>query len=82
MATATTIVLQDHLDKLVWLGSNSKTFTVKAMYQVLKIQSTSFDHKFMWKVKLLIEIKIFSWLVLRNNILTKDILRRGWKGSD
>lgn len=37
----------------------------------------------MWKIKAPPRVKVFSWLVLRNSILTKDnLFKRGWrKGS-
>lgn len=44
--------------------------------------NVDFPQKFLWKIKILLKIRIFLWLIAHKSILTKDVLtHRGWKGD-
>jgi hypothetical protein len=52
------------------------------MYLHLLNQHAPFRHKFHWKLKIPIKIKIFFWYLQRGIILTKDnLVRKNWKES-
>jgi hypothetical protein len=52
------------------------------MYLYLLNQYALFHHKFIWRLKISLKIKIFFWNLQRGIILTKDNLaRKNWKGS-
>ena len=52
------------------------------MYLHLANHNFSFRHKFIWKIKVPLKIKIFLWYLQKGVLLTKDNLRRKkWKGS-
>jgi hypothetical protein len=52
------------------------------MYLHLLNQHAPFHHKFIWKIKISLKIKIFFWYLQRGIILTKDNLaRKDGKGS-
>jgi hypothetical protein len=41
-----------------------------------------FVHKYLWKMKVPLKIKIFMWFVHQKEILTKDnLVKRNWQGS-
>ena len=69
-------------DQVKWSLTKNGIFSVKSLYRELTLNSIGYPHKFMWKAKIPLKIKIFLWLTLRKSILTKDnLLRRGWKGN-
>jgi hypothetical protein len=73
--------LSDQDDRIIW-GLDKKVFSVNSLYKKKVMDQVSVPYKFLWKSKLPHKIKIFIWLVVRNKILTKDILnKRNWKGS-
>jgi hypothetical protein len=52
------------------------------MYLNLLNQHAPFHHKFIWKLKIPLKIKIFFWYLQRGIILTKvNLARKNWKGS-
>jgi hypothetical protein len=52
------------------------------MYLHLLNQHALFHHKFIWKLKVSLKIKIFFWYLHRRVILTKDNLaQKNWKGT-
>ena len=52
------------------------------MYQKLINQQVPFRHKYIWKLKILLKIKIFLWYLLKGVLLTKDNLaKKNWDGS-
>jgi hypothetical protein len=65
-----------------WDLNTSGTFSIRSMYLNLLNQHVPFRHKFIWKLKIPLKIKIFFWYLQRGVILTKDNLaRKNWKGS-
>jgi hypothetical protein len=52
------------------------------MYLNLLNGNTGYLHKYLWKMKVPLKIKIFMWFVHRKEILTKDnLVKRNWQGS-
>ena len=57
-------------------------FWVKSMYLDLINSGTIPRSMHIWKVKMLLKIKVFMWFVHKQVILTKDNLaKRNWTGS-
>jgi hypothetical protein len=75
------IHLTNDKDRFVWKLSNNSIFSVKSMYKDLMNNHTPYRHKFLWKMKIPLKIKIFMWFLNNKVILTKDNLaKRKWKG--
>jgi hypothetical protein len=55
------VPLVDGLDKVTWHLEQSGSFSVKSMYAQLSQGTTIAHHKDMWKSKVPLKIKIFSW---------------------
>jgi hypothetical protein len=57
-------------------------FSVKSYYLALIHSDVSNLNKRLWKLKVLLKIKIFLWYLQRGVVLTKDNLaKRNWQGS-
>ena len=67
------VELAERDDKLIWLLSASKQFTVKSFYLAMQAKE-GVPSKFWWRIKIPLRIKTFMWLVLRKSILTRDVL--------
>ncbi|WVZ67862.1 hypothetical protein U9M48_016884 [Paspalum notatum var. saurae] len=64
------VQLDGHHDKAIWSLTKHGYFTVKSLYNFLKL-------------KLPLKIKIFVWFLMKGVILTKDNLKkRNWNGDD
>jgi hypothetical protein len=80
------IFLSDSLDELVWTGSNSSgVITTKNAYDAIasKIwtRSDKWWHNSLWKWDLALKLKLFTWLLMENMILTwENLQRRGRQG--
>jgi hypothetical protein len=75
--------LSEGTDEFRWDLTNSGVFTVQSMYKVLiqPVQPVA-SNKSIWKMKLPLKTKVFTWYLRRGVILTKDNLaRRNWHGS-
>jgi hypothetical protein len=60
----------------------SGRFSVKSMYLDMLNDNTILLKKFIWKMKVPLEIKICMWFVSPQEILTKDnMIKRNWQGS-
>ena len=80
------ITLRAEPDVLLWAGGDeSRLITVKNLYIALQKQHfsdpvLSWIHK-LWKLQLPLKLKLFSWLVGKDKLLTWEALqRRGWVG--
>ena len=74
--------LSNEPDKSVWKLTDSGKFTTKSMYLDLMNGHTRYLHKYLWKVKIPLKIKIFMWFLNSKVLLTKDNLaKRRWTGS-
>ena len=77
------IQLSTGSDVFRWTLNENGRFSVDSMYRAL-IQSDMPVDKYekLWKMKIPLKIKIFSWHARRGVILTKDnLVKRNWKGS-
>ena len=76
------ISLSNSQDVFVWSLTPSRIFFVKSMYLDLLNNQPKYMHKFIWKMKVPLKIKIFMWLLHRKVILTKDnLIKRNWQGN-
>ena len=76
------IDLTSQEDTFRWRLTPSGLFSVKSMYSHCLNSNTIFPHKYLWKLKVPLKIKIFMWFVQKKVILTKDnLVRRRWNGS-
>jgi hypothetical protein len=80
------ILLTSTEDELRWEGGDGKGFpTAKKLYKALAdvlwapvIQDWTFK---LWSWQLALKVKLFFWLLLKNKLLTWDVLSgRGWEG--
>jgi hypothetical protein len=68
-------------DQLVWRWTKEGVFTVKSFYTAMN-DTPCIKNEFnkLWEVKAPMRVRIFTWLMLRNRILTQDnLIRRGWQ---
>lgn len=70
-------MLTNSTDRLVWNWDPSGEYNAKSFYQMImgggKIQSR---YVVMWKYKVPPTGRIFGYLLLRNKILTQEVLRK------
>jgi hypothetical protein len=56
---------------------------VKSMYLDMLDDDTKYLKKYIWKMKVLLKIKVFMWFFHTKVILTKDnLLKRNWNGNE
>jgi hypothetical protein len=57
-------------------------YSVKSMHLDLLNDNAGYLHKYLWKMKVLLKIKILMGFVHRKEILIKDnLVKRNWQGS-
>jgi hypothetical protein len=66
--------LSNQPDRFVWKFTKTSVFTVKSMYLDLMNEDAQFLHKYLWKIKIPLNIKIFMWFLRGKVLLTKDNL--------
>jgi hypothetical protein len=75
------VQLSSEQDKFVWSLTIAGSFSVKSMYLEYMNGHTKYLHRYIWKIKVPLKIKIFMWFFHKKVILTKDnILKRSWQG--
>ena len=76
------VSLTNTQEVFVWGLTPSGIFSVKSMYLDVINDQPKYMHKFIWKMKVPLKIKIFMWLLHRKVILTKDnLIKRNWQGN-
>jgi len=76
------VQLNNNADAFRWNLTQAGTFTVSSMYNALISNGNVQFDKHLWKLKMLLKIKIFMWYLKRGVILTKDnLIRRNWNGN-
>lgn len=76
-----TINLSQEPDVFHWKIHTSGVFSVKSMYADLINIGLVFRKKYIWKIKVLLKIKIFMWYFDRGVDVKKDNLaKRRWEG--
>ena len=74
--------LSQQLDQLHWKLTKNGEFLVKSMYLDIINTSPLSHSKHVWKVKVPLKVKVFTWFVRKQVILTKDNLaKHNWTGS-
>jgi hypothetical protein len=69
-------------DWVSWRWGGKNKYTTKSVYEHLNEHDHGYNFKHIWKSKIPYKIKIFTWLLERNAILTKDnMIRRKWAGD-
>jgi hypothetical protein len=69
-------------DWVSWRWGGKNKYTTKSVYEHLTEHDQGYNFKHIWKSKIPYKIKIFTWLLERNAILTKDnMIRRKWTGD-
>lgn len=75
-------MLAQEQDKFRWNLTPNGIFSVNSHYLALVHTSIPNINRRIWKVKVLLKVKIFFWYLRRGIILTKDNLaKRKWKGK-
>jgi hypothetical protein len=73
--------LSDNPDQFTWKLTTTGIFTVKSLYLDQMNGHTRFLHKYLWKLKVPLKVKIFMWFLKNKVLLTKDNLaKRNWHG--
>jgi hypothetical protein len=76
------IHLTNESGTFVWKLTRNGLFTVKSLYLDFMNDHTKFLRKYIWKIKVLLKIRIFMWFLHQRVLLTKDnLLKRNWHGS-
>jgi hypothetical protein len=77
------IQLTDERDEFRWNLHVNGIFSVDSLYKaILHTDIPTRRNKSLWKMKIPLKIKVFTWYLRRGVILTKDnLLRRNWHGS-
>lgn len=84
MESVDAMALTNRQDEVRWRWTRSEVFSVKSLYLFLQdggVVVKRYDRT--WKMRSLLKVKIFVWLVLKNKVLTKDnLMKRGWSGDE
>jgi len=73
---ALSFLLESEPDRITWsLGKNNK-FSVKSVYNAITRNDAGVYNKKIWKGKIPAKIKIFMWLMNKDNLS-----KRNWKGD-
>jgi hypothetical protein len=73
---------QNNGDFVSWRWVGKKSFTTKSVYNHLTSDEKGNNYKHIWKSRIPYKIKIFTWLMENNAILTKDnMIKRKWTGD-
>ena len=76
------VTLSNEPDQFRWRLTPSGMFSVKSMYADLMNGQVPFRHKYIWKLRVPLKIRIFMWFLQKKVILTKDnLIRRRWTRS-
>ena len=77
------LVLNPENDSISWSVSSNKIYSVKPCYALLNDGGLKALHaRDIWKCKVPLKIKVFTWLVIHDKILSKENLaKKGWMGS-
>jgi hypothetical protein len=72
-------LLQDQ-DLFFWVLSPNGVFSVKSMYVALLSNNFPNVNRDLWKLRILLKVKIFLWYLSRVVTLTKDnLVKRNWQ---
>jgi hypothetical protein len=76
------IRLNTQADVFIWNLHQNGQYTVNSLYMALINNGVVHMNKQLWKLRVLLKIKVFMWYMRKEVILTKDNLaRRNWGNS-
>jgi hypothetical protein len=74
--------LNEQPDVFRWSLKTDDHFFVSSMYQALLDSNIVSHNSYLWKIKIPLEIKVFLWLLYREEILIKfNLVKRNWQGN-
>jgi hypothetical protein len=82
------VFLLNRMDRLLWTGGDgTRRISVSNIYSTIlnsaNIPNITGWRKGLWKWKIPLKVKLFTWLVDKNKISTWDnLLRKGWNGPN
>ena len=69
-------------DIVLWKWCSKKTFTTKSVYDHLSEEGNTNTFSHIWKTRIPYKIKIFTWLLEKGVVLTKNnMVKRKWTGD-
>ena len=75
------VTITDQADVFKWKLTTNGKFSVKTLHADYMNGHTRFLHKYLWKLRIPLKIKIFLWFLNKKVLLTKDNLaKRRWTG--
>ena len=77
------LVLNSDNDSISWSASSDNLYSVKSCYALLNDGGFRSQHGMdIWKCSAPLKIKVFTWLVIHDKILSKEnLVKKGWLGS-
>ena len=77
------LVLSSDIDSMSWSVSSNKFYSMKSCYAILNDGGLRSQHAMdIWKCKVPLKTKVFSWLVVHDKILSRENLaKKDWLGS-
>ena len=77
------LMLGSENDSISWSASVDRLYSVKSCYVLLNDGRLRVLHaRDIWKCKAPLKIKVFTWLVIHDKILSRENLaKKGWMGS-
>ena len=83
IVTMYSVRLQWGIDKVEWILTLNRKFSVKSCYDFLN--DAGLRSKYLgdiWKAVVPLKVKVFAWLTTHDKTLSRERLdRRGWNGS-
>jgi hypothetical protein len=77
------VQLTTNNDVFKWGLTKSGQYTVKSMYLDYMDDHTNYLHKYLWKIKVPLKIRVFMWFLNNKVLLTKDnLIKRKWQGTE
>jgi hypothetical protein len=75
--------LREHSDIFRWSLKYDGQFSIGLMYQACLDSDIVPHNSYLWKIKIPLKIKVFLWLLYREEILTKDnLVKSNWHGNE
>jgi hypothetical protein len=76
------VQLTTNNDVLKWGLTKSGQYMVKSMYLDYMDDHTKYLHKYLWKIKVPLKIRVFMWFLNNKVLSTKDnLIKRKWQGT-
>jgi hypothetical protein len=77
------VLLTTQPDVFRWGLTESGLFLVKSMYIDYMDNHTKYLHKYLWRIKVPLKIRVFMWFLHKIVFLTTDnLIKRKWQGSE